>query len=384
MKKILIVNDEMVVGGVARVLNNMLNHLTLDDYQIDLLILHKHGDMLKDIDPKYKIIEGTDFFKLCDISLGNAIKSKNISLIIKKIYFYLLMKSGLITKKIKKERKKILKDNYDVEIAYKEGFCTIFVASGDSVKKVNWVHVDYGVHNYSANHMKLMKNILKNIDEHVSQSNDAAKSYKKVFEINDEFKIVNNFIDTKLIKKMALEPFEYQTPDFNIVAVGRLHFQKAVLRLCDVVKKLKDDNYKFHIYIIGDGEQRIEVEEKIKLLKIENELILVGYDKNPFKYIKNADLFLLPSLYESAPTVVYEALTINTTPILSTEVAGVNGQLNCGELGMICDNSETGLYTSLKLVLNDTSILERYRENMKKFKNTNDISENKFREIIGV
>lgn len=53
------------------------------------------------------------------------------------------MKTGLIHHFIKKERKKIIKKQYDVEVAFKEGFCTIFVTDGDSKKKINWIHVDY-------------------------------------------------------------------------------------------------------------------------------------------------------------------------------------------------------------------------------------------------
>ena len=61
MKRVLIVNDEMVVGGVARVLVNMLKELDFDDVKIDILILHPHGDMLKNIPEKYAIIPSISF-----------------------------------------------------------------------------------------------------------------------------------------------------------------------------------------------------------------------------------------------------------------------------------------------------------------------------------
>ena len=46
------------------------------------------------------------------------------------------MKTGLIEKRIKKERKKILKEKYDVEVAFKDGFTALFTAFGNSKKKV--------------------------------------------------------------------------------------------------------------------------------------------------------------------------------------------------------------------------------------------------------
>lgn len=370
-RKILIVNDEMVVGGVARVLNNMLKILDYQRYDVDLLILHKHGEMLKDIPASVNVLEGTSFFNVCDESLKELIKNKKWGLVLKKLHLLFLMKSGQIFKKIEQERKKILSHPYDVEIAYKEGFCTIFVASGNSAKKVNWVHVDYKVHNYSSNHMELMKNALSMIDVHVAQSIDAANSYKEVFGLNQEFHIINNCIDIEKIKNQASEEYHFPTSDFNIVSVGRLHHQKAYKRMTEVHKKLVDAGLKFHFYVVGDGEERKEVETLIQEYQIQDTFILVGYDENPFKYVKAADLFVLQSLYESAPTVVYEALTVNTTPILSTMVAGVSTQLQEGKLGMIVENSVEGLYQGIKHCIEHPEILKEYKEAMKNYKDTN-------------
>lgn len=106
-KKILIVNDEMVVGGVARVLNNLLIALKEStDYEIDLLVLHKHGEMLSGIPKGIKVIEGTPFFSVIDLPLGQLIKSKKIGLLLRKLYLVTLMKTGLIGQKIKKNEEK--------------------------------------------------------------------------------------------------------------------------------------------------------------------------------------------------------------------------------------------------------------------------------------
>ena len=59
-KKILFVTDEMTLGGVSRVLNNLLQELVKQtSYEIDLLVLHKHGEMLKDVPSAVNIIEGS-------------------------------------------------------------------------------------------------------------------------------------------------------------------------------------------------------------------------------------------------------------------------------------------------------------------------------------
>ena len=61
-RRILFVNDEMEMGGVARVLNTLMKNLDQQVYQIDLLVLHKTGTLLQDIPEGVRVIEGTSFF----------------------------------------------------------------------------------------------------------------------------------------------------------------------------------------------------------------------------------------------------------------------------------------------------------------------------------
>ena len=88
-KKILFVNDEMVVGGVSKVLNNLLRHMDREKYEMHLLVLHKHGEMLKDIPEDIKVIEGTSFFDVCDIPVKDCIKSGKF---LKKLFFFLSLR----------------------------------------------------------------------------------------------------------------------------------------------------------------------------------------------------------------------------------------------------------------------------------------------------
>lgn len=379
-KKVLIVNDEMVAGGVARVLNNMLSEIDDLDADIDILILHPHGEMMKDIPSQYKVLDSTPFFEMCDLPVYDALSKQGFKIAFKRIIFFLLMKTGLIHHYIKKERKKIIKENYDVEIAYKDGFCTVFVADGDSKKKISWVHVDYEKNNYSKNHMALVKKALNNIDEIVAVSKDAGDAYKRVFNLNSDIKVINNFIDEELIKEKANEEYRYPTNDFNIVTVGRLHPQKANLRMMEVCRRLNNDDLKYDFYIVGDGEERKAIEEKIKEYNLSN-VHLVGYDTNPYKYIKNCDLFLLPSLYEGVPTVVYEALTIGNIPIVSTKVSGIFEQLENNEYGIIIDNNEEVLYEKLKEIINDHTIIDIYKTKKKELTN-NTISKKMINELF--
>ena len=103
-KKILFVNDEMTMGGVSRILNTLLKNINKEKYDVDLLVLHKRGELLKEIPDFVKIIEGSSFFNTVDIPL----KECSVNNIFSKLRLLLYMKTGLIKNRIRKERKKII------------------------------------------------------------------------------------------------------------------------------------------------------------------------------------------------------------------------------------------------------------------------------------
>ena len=89
-KNILFVVDERMMGGVSIVLEDILNNISLNNKNIDLLILHDRGDRLVNIPKKINIIYGSKFFNIIDLTFKDLIISKNIIGILKKIYLVIL------------------------------------------------------------------------------------------------------------------------------------------------------------------------------------------------------------------------------------------------------------------------------------------------------
>lgn len=387
-KKILIVNDEMVVGGVARVLNNLLVALKeATDYEIDLLVLHKHGEMLSGIPQGVKVIEGTPFFSVIDIPLSQLIKSKKIGLLLRKLYLVTLMKTGLIGQKIKKERRKMKLPIYDIEIAFKEGFCTIFVANGMSRKKVNWIHLDYKVQNYSSNYMPLLKKTLAFIDEQVAVSQVAAKSYEEVFELKKPVRVIHNIIQQDVIKEKYNALIDetcqsiFSNGELTFISVGRLVDQKGYDRLVEVHHRLIQEGLKHNIMIIGNGDDEVRLREKIEQYHLQDSFKLLGYRQNPFPYFKLADGFILSSRYEGLPTVVFESLLCET-PVIATKVAGIEEQLKNNEYGIVVDNNEEALYVGLKEMLQNPMKLKQMKEMLRGYRYHNDVIINQIKSMV--
>ena len=130
----------------------------------------------------------------------------------------------------------------------------------------------------------------------------------------------------------------------NIVSVGRISKQKAFERIIEVVPKL---SRKVNWVIIGDGEDYNLLVSKVKDLKLDKVIHFIGSRKNPFSYVKNADVYVLTSLYESQPMVIMEALTLGI-PVISTNFASATEMLSGVKYGMICENSSSGILNAIE------------------------------------
>ena len=381
-KSILFVNDEMKMGGVARVLNTLMAALPEDRYDIDLLILHKEGMLLEEIPSKVHVIEGSSFFREVDQSLELLWQEKNIGAIAGKIRLIAYMKTGLIRKRIVSERKKILHKQYDVEVAAKEGFCTIFTAYGDSKRKINWVLTDYSVCNYSHNHMPLVKKALEKIDLNIADSEKALIAYETVFRVSNGVTI-HNLMDIDRIMKCLEEDDGSEingTDGPNVITVARFHPQKSIDRLLIASDEVYQGGNHHTLYLIGGGEEEEALRKMVKDRHM-NHVVFLGYRQNPYADMKKADLYVSSSLYEGFATVISESLIVGT-PVLATEVSGVQEQITKPEYGWIVENSQEGLTEGLKKALCSIGKLKDMKLCLKEYHYPNEAILEQFMEVL--
>lgn len=374
-KKILFVNDEMTMGGVARILNTFLSMIDRDKYDVDLLILHKRGELLKEVPEGISVYGGSPFFKTVDIPLSQCKFSDLFSKF--RLLFY--MKTGLIKKRIKKERELFLKKEYDIEFSAKEGFCTIFTAYGNSDKKINWVQVDYKECNYSKNHMKLMKEALQLIDMNIACSNKVMEAYKELFNV-DRIQVIHNLIDEKRIYEKSLKnsQFDFGSDKIKLITVARFHHQKGLDRLIRIYGQL--DAY-YDLTIVGDGELKEELYSLANKCGVLDQIRWTGILANPYPEIRHSDLFVMPSVYEGYPTITIESL-ISDTPVLTTEVAGVKEQLTEPHYGYVVENSEEALFAKLNYLKDKKELLRKYKEALKDYHYDNESILNEYYKIF--
>ena len=366
-KNVLFVVDEKKMGGVSILLTDILKNIEIDKYNIDILVLHNNGDNLNHLPKNVKIIYGTSFFKTVDLTLKQTIKSLNPLLIFSKLRLIYLMKSKRIGNRIVKERKKILTKKYDVEIAFKDGFCALFTAYGDSTKKYHWLHTDYSMFDCTARYHDLFNEIYPRFNKIIAISKSAALKFKEVYHMNN-VGVIYNMIDKEKINMMAnKEDIVFDNNKINLIAVGRFHDMKGFDRLVEVLNKL-NINQKLQnviVRIIGDGDDFELVKEKVNEYNLADKVLLLGKKENPYSYVKKSDCYLMCSRYEPFGLVILEAMTLGV-PVLSLDVLSIKEILS-NDYGEIYENSEQGLYDGIIDIIENPKKWNKYKNNLKNY-----------------
>lgn len=389
-KKILIVNNNLATGGVQRSLINLLNHIK-GEYEVTLLLFSYTGNYKQYIPKEVKIIEANLPLKILGMSQSQVKSLGYMAYFLRTVFvaYTKIRNNHLPISLLLKSQGKL--SGFDVAISFLHnaeeksfyGGCNEFVLQRVQAElKIAFVHCDFS--NYGGNTSKNQQNY-KQFHKIAAVSEGCRQSFiEEIPELNDRTYCVYNFHDyPEYMNKGGTNPIIYPNDQLNIVTVARLSPEKGILRGIRIVKRLIEKNYKLHWHIIGDGSQRNEIEKEIKINKLDNYVTLYGNQENPYRYIKNADIFLLPSFHEAAPMVFNEAKYLGI-PIVTTNTTSAIEMVREGIEGIVCDNNEEGIYKAIKKILDDPDIIKAYKSSLVKQRYTNSDAMEQFRRLIGV
>lgn len=254
--------------------------------------------------------------------------------------------------------KKYINDVYDCAIAFLEGSSTKLLAYADipDKSKYSWVHIDLDKRHYTES---LYKNIQEEIECYRRFNKIAVVSkgvydaFLKVFgiEFKNKLQILYNPINIDIIRKKARE-CQLVYSKFTICSMGRLVSQKGFDRLILASARLKNMGYDFHLIILGSGARKDELLTLINDNKLENNVFLYGFIKNPYPYLAASDLYICSSRTEGYSLSVCEAIALGK-PIISTQCTGVPEVFQLCNCGAIVPNSTEGITIGIKKYLDD-------------------------------
>ena len=360
----------MNLGGTEKSFLNLLHKLD-DKYTVDLLLLEKNGDLLDFLPANVNILTLDNeelinqYIKLGCRKFGlEQLKLMRFILFIKCMLQFTFDKLGFsrnpywaISNYVKP-----IKEKYEVSVAYAgiHNFIAHYVLTKTQAKKkILWIHFDVSkvinstfFGNYFYNKFNTIFCVSKNSREVFLQMFPKVKNITEVFE---------NIVSEKLIKESALIGKTYND-DFKglrIITLGRLSFEKGQDMIPEVVFRLKKEGLHFRWYLIGDGKLTQNIQEQIKKFKLEENLILLGSNKNPYAYLRDCDLFVQTSRHEGYCLTLHEAKVFNK-PVVTTNFLSASNLIKDKEDGLIVDISVDGIFEGVKQIIDNKELRNKF------------------------
>lgn len=343
MKTILFLIPSLGGGGAERVLVNLVNNLDKSKYRISVQTLFDIGVNRQYLNNDIEYIPG--FKKMI---------SGNVRIF--KVFSPKILYCHIVKKK------------YDIVVSYLEGI-TARIISGcpySNSKLISWIHGEQKskeVASYPFKSYDEAQKCYNRFNINICVADSVKKDFCSIFPLNKNCKVLYNINEnSEIIKKSKEKTEDFEKPEeITIFSVGRLIKEKGYDRLINVHKRLLAQGKRHQIFILGEGTERENLEQKIQDNGVSTTFHLLGFQNNPYKYIAQADLFICSSRREGFSTAVTEALILGI-PVVSTSCSGAYellGQNN--EYGLVTENSEEGIYEGMYQMLNSSEFLKYYK-----------------------
>ncbi len=381
-KRILLINSHFKIGGVETALVNMANELS-KKYEVDLFIYNPSGPMKKGLNGNVRVIPACNAVRTMGMTFKETVKTKNIFMILFRLFgtaWSRLFSNRLpiwIAARLQPELK-----GYDFAAAFRQeayknvmdsGYTRILDRCVEARCKAIWIHYDSVNFN---NDIAFNAEYYKKADKIIGVSKSVEQAFKKVNpELAEKTDYCYNFFDYDDIAAKSEEKQGTEYPENNFICFSacRMSRGKALTRgikaFAETFRSYDDVIW----YIAGDGPERGNIEEAIKVEGLEGRIILLGNQANPYPYMKNADLLILISYFEAAPMVYNEAKALRV-PIFSTETASTREMIEDGVEGFICENSEDGIKFAFADIMKNREKIGQVKENLRDYRASNEES----------
>jgi len=294
-------------GGAEKVVITLANYLS-KDYRVALIVLENDGELKKSVDDSVNM-------HILDVSRAR----------------YAIF--GL--------PKKIREINPDIVVGAVEqvtmllGVMKLFLPSKTIV--INRVENSYNKITSGLNWFlrKLFASSLKLSDHVISVSHAVKGTLLENTNINeDKITTIYNPVDVERVRRLSKQSVDHKAFKHTpvLLGCGRLEKQKGFRYLIDALPKIKEEYQDAQIVLLGKGSLKEKLQTQAGELGVAASVHFPGFVDNPYKYMRAADTFVLPSLFEGLGNVTIEAMA-SGIPIVATRSGGTLEILEEGKWG---------------------------------------------------
>lgn len=296
-KKVLIITPNGHMGGTEQFIFNLTKLLKEKDFKVDIMLYRSWEEAFIE---KFNLV-------------GNKI-----------IFMPYYLKRPL---SFLRELAAFYKNNFKYDYVYCHANHALAILYTYPIWSKKEIKIYFHSHNSTGNHKLLQKIFSKII---VQRSNLLVACSKNagiyMYGAKSKFIIVNNGVDLSKykfsldIRNEIRSKYEIKNNEILLGHVGAFREQKNHSFLIDILNDLLKYNSKIKLMLVGDGELKSEIQNKIEDEDIAEYVIFTGNVKNPEVLYQAFDVFLLPSLYEGLPFVGIEAQASGTSCLVADTV----------------------------------------------------------------
>ncbi len=195
-------------------------------------------------------------------------------------------------------------------------------------------------------------------------SNNLRDETRKIFHIEKEIEVIYNFVDVQRFSRKPIDAFKKViAPNGERILLHASNFRK-LKRVQDVVKIFYEVQKVIpaKLLFVGDGPERQAAEELARSLGVCDEIRFVGKQEQMEDILAIADLFLLPSEYESFGLAALEAMAAGV-PVVSSNAGGLKEININGETGYMANVGEVLTMSREALdILKDDATLDGFKK----------------------
>lgn len=341
MKKILFLNACInQIGGIERVTLDIAGHLADEGFEISILSFAKNPNAQE------------------SFSIHPKIHTEYILNKWKHICFAPFYATRF--------RKAVRKINPDV-IVYVDTMLFIFIdpflkGVCRNAKKIAWEHFSWILSTGKKRIRPISRKMAVRKADAVVLLTEEDKQYLENHTIKKRAKllVIPNVIRTDLIGKRDLKPVLNRPK--QVLFIGRLARQKQVPELIDIWNRIEKQHPDWKLIIVGDGVERVPVEEKIQNYGLKN-VQLEGKQREIRSYCENSQILLLTSRFEGLPLVLIEGLLFGLTEISFDCSCGPKEIIENEKNGCIIDNfDQIAFAQKLSELMENDNLREQFSE----------------------
>lgn len=353
MKKITIFALHLGYGGIEQYISSLCKMLE-NDFNIEIISTYKVLDkpafefsdkikikyLIEETSNRYEFINYVKHFKLIS-TFKEGLKSLKI------IYY----KYYLNIKVIK---------NLDTDYIITTRTFHNKLVSKYANNKIVKIATDHNHHNGNNKYINNLIKSCKNFDYFIAISPSLYKTYKAYFK-KIKCIYIPNVLDELPNRKSTLN-------NNSLISIGRLSKEKGFIDLISIINSVKNKIPNIKLNLIGDGNQKVTIENKIRELNLENNIIVHGYlnKKEIEKYMLDSSIYIMTSYTESFGLVLLESFSYGLPCIAFDSAIGAKELIESNNGILISNRDKEKMANEIIRLINNKNQREVYGKNNRK------------------